>query len=626
MLKRSAVPSLLHTADPARNGFVVVRENKGRSLSAGRSFPPKPPTDVDAIAARKDKGRAFSEGGSALSSNRDSLSEQEAPQISRMSPALAHRFELGLAVVSNPKIKGLFQENLQKVLCDQGLPEFIKHLLVDKMGAMERILGSMASREPSTLLLGTNGISHFAQYADASRDLKVNLIQHKDTAGVTFSGRSLKLFSWCQAELKETVHPVVHYLLEKLSERARLDAESKFSRLADISNLLILQIACGDDIADNIQNGVLVPVFVDIPICDDIRIQKGIKTREESRTLVEAHNNGIYLAYYDVAVTIWDDIIAQLKKLFGDAAWSAMESGFLSVHEKVMGSLTYSILMNTEPHNPEITEASIMTKLAPNMMVECFRFLEKELVQKLALENGVSLPDAEDIIICDLLVSQSQTSASLANATATAAREMRENDISNPIPFALNKMYMESLRGASQELGDVFEVFLQKNGYRNHFFAQYECDEDKAPLGFDCLDLQLLRKVAMRRVMETLGALRSRGLTIAEDDYSLACLAVNTLQNITDSRNELDHRDGKTLKKLTTHIQLIDQFFDDILAETKVEEHLFQKWAEDVSKMNTDAEAISDVSLRAHAKTYVSSWEDFLCMYLLFKRAFDGTI
>jgi hypothetical protein len=581
-----------------------------------------------ALGQDEDNGSsASSASDESTGSRRSSFSHQEELFGADMSPDLQSCFEFNLRAISHPKIKSTFEHNLPVVLQDPGLPTFIKALLVEKMSAMERILGKMALQSPSQLLMRSDQKgSHFDHYAEVSTRLKAALIMHKDPAGVTFSGRSLKLFSWCQAELTETAHPLVGFLMDALTtSESKSAVEERFKRLADISNLLILQIACGDDISDNIQDEVLVPCFVNIPLSDEIRASKGLPSRADSLAFVAHHRDGIFSAYYETAVAIWDDAIVQLRDLFG-REWTPIESGFLTLHEKVMQSLTYSIFMNIRPHDETITDESILENLAPNMMVECFRFLEKSLVMQIADERGLSLPGASDIAICDAIVYQSQKSASLANSTATAAREMRENDISNAIPFSLNESYMGSLKEDGLELGDVFEKFLKKNGYRNHFFAQYEYDDDTAPTGFDCLDLQILRKLAMRRVMETLGALESRGLTIDSENYFLAALAQKTLVQISESKNELHYRDAKTLKKLTTHIQLIDLFFDNRLAETKVEETLFQKWAKDISGMRESVAGIESETLSGHAQTYVTSWEDFLCMYLLFKRAYDGTI
>ena len=126
--------------------------------------------------------------------------------------------------------------------------------------------------------------------------------------------------------------------------------------------------------------------------------------------------------------------------------------------------------------------------------------------------------------------------------------------------------------------------------------------------------------------METLGALESRGVIISPENYCLATLAQNTLAELSNTKNEIHKLDSKKITKLILHIELIDKFLGKILVETKVEETLFQKWERDITQMNGAANTITDETLRTHAQNYVDSWKDFLCMYLLFKRAYDGTI
>jgi hypothetical protein len=571
--------------------------------------------------------RQYGDNGSSASSaseestdsRRVSFSHQAEPHGADMSPSLELHYERNLGAMAPSKIKSTFEKNLPMVLQDPGLPRFIKALLVEKMSAMARILGDMALQSPSELLMRSDREgSHFDQYAEVSTRLKAALIMHKDPAGVTFSGRSLKLFSWCQAELKETRHPLVNVLLARLSEETRKEAEVKFDRLADISNLLVLQITCGDDIADNIQDEELVPIFVSIPLSDKAREAQGSMCRAAALAFVIEHRGGIFAPYYETAVTIWDDATSQLRGLFG-AHWDTIEPDFLQLHEKAMHSLTYSILMNIDPLDPAINLGSILDNLAPNMMIECFRFLEKALTLQIAASESISLPES-DFAICDGIVVQSQKSASLANSTATASREMRESDISNPIPFELNGAYMDSL--GDRPFAPIFEAFLKANGYDNHFFSHYYAS-GKPPEDFNCLSLLMLRKMAISQIVVNLNTLT---FAPSPEDYALDHLADKALERISKSHNRQNALIGETLSKFKQHVLLIDSFFESILKETNVETHLFEIWKQGIDEMRTKAVSIQEPTLKKHAETYVTSWEDFLCMYLLFKRAYDGTI
>ena len=509
-------------------------------------------------------------------------------------------------------------KNLKSVLQDPGLPNFIKAVLVAQIPNMARILEQMASRPVDTLLNSSAGSSHFGQYQEVSLALKNALIGSKDRAGITFSGRSIKLFSWCQAELKETRHPLVNVLLAGLSGETKKETEVKFDRLADICNLLILQIACGDDIADNIQDEELVPIFVSIPLSDEARAAQGGMSRAEASAFVLDHRGGIFAPYYEAAVTIWADAMSQLRLLFG-SHWDTIEPDFLQLHKQVMNSLTYSILMNIDPLDPDINLGSILDNLAPNMMVECFRFLEKALTLQLAASQEISLPES-DFAICDRIVVDSQRSASWANSAATASRELQESDLSNFIPFELNRAYMASLGGSS--FAPIFEAFLKINGYENHFFSHYYAS-GKPPEDFNCLALLMLRKMAISQIVVNLNTLT---FAPSPDDYALAHLAEKALERISKSHNRQNALIGETLSKFKQHILLIDRFFDFVLKQTAVEERLFEIWNKDLLAMKETAGTVVDPVLRGYTQQYVDSWETFLSMYLLFKRAYDGTI
>jgi hypothetical protein len=571
---------------------------------------------------------------SVVESNTDSLNPSQSSSLesesflARLSDVSVKSFSMeeslavSLAALPESPIRTLIEKNLPKVLSDTELPFFIKELLIERVPNMADVLSTMAKRDRDSLLLDRDKKSFFPRYAAASRALKANLIMHKDPAGVTFSGRSIKLFSWCQAELKETTHPIVGFLMAKLEQPAKAEAEKLFAHLADISNLLVLQITCGDDIADNIQDRNLVPFFVDIPLSDSIRAQNGARSKAESREFVSQHRDGIFLEYYDTAVALWDDAMSQLSDIFG-ANWESIKAEFLMLHAKVGRSLTYSILMNITPHDPDITLTTIMDNLAPNMMIECFRFLEKSLVRQISATCDISLPE-EDIIRCDSIVSQSQKSASLANSTATAAREMRENDISNPIPFELNNAYMFSLKSGEDSFVANFESFLKKNKYNNHFFSHYyDTDLEEIPANFDCLSLLTLRKMALTQIVCNLTSL---GFEIPSTDFVLDTLADATLAKLADAPDGTTGVAKSVLAKYKRHILLIDKFFDKVLKDTEVETRLFDIWKTDIQTMTAAATEIQEPILQAFAKDYVTSWKDFLCMYLLFKRAFDGTI
>ncbi len=392
----------------------------------------------------------------------DTLKQQEIPKIT-------------------DKIIEILTTNLIQVLQDQELPINIKKMMIEDMPEMARILGNIFTQNPANFLKDSSGQCAYTPYKMVAAELRDKLIKAGEPAGVSYAPRSPKLFAWCLAELPETAHPMVGYLFEFTKTEERLQTQTQkikdtFESLHAISNLLILQIACGDDIADNIQDKIMTQYFARIPFAPAEEFQ------DISRKI---GSDGIYTQYFDQAVTIWKDAILQLEKVFGKEHFDTkVKPGFLETYFKIMESLTYSQHMNCQPHDKEITQDTILAKLAPNMMVECFRYLELCMCHKLALELKIDLP-LDDIERIKKIVAQSQKSASAANGAATGLRELYQNDQSSQTPFAINDTYKASLATSGELFVNKFEHFIKVEGYTNHFFTTYYAnanyDDPKKP-------------------------------------------------------------------------------------------------------------------------------------------------
>ncbi len=515
------------------------------------------------------------------------------------------------------KILDIFTTNILNVLQDVELPDSIKLLAVTKMPDMARILGKMFLNS-STLLRNHEGNNSYPDYEAASKTLKAKLIEDKNPSGVTFSARSLKLFGWTREEIAETANPLVGFLLQDPKCAAvETEVQAKFHKLFDIANLLVLQIACGDDIADNIQDEKLTRIFAGIPFGSSA-------TLEDDRTEVRGYRRDIFTPYFDIAVTLWTDAVVQLEALFGREYFKAhVEPEFLEIHREVMGSLTYSQYMNSRPHNPDITAQTISDNLDPNIMVKCVRYLEKSLVIQIARTQEIELPEPTDIAIVDQIVSKSQKNAAASNAAATAPRERRENDFSSPFPFEMNAQYNQALLADGKNFITEFEDFIRKEGYSNHFFATYF--EEAPPANFDYLSLLVLRREALTQVIEQLERVKQRGFHIPESDYSVNSLAVVALKTAQASPDENIFK-GSLIGKLKRHIDLIDKFSEHLSMATRVQDQFFKSWEREIQAMQIDASELKNETLKTQTLRYIESWEVFLCMYLIFKRTLDGTI
>jgi hypothetical protein len=517
------------------------------------------------------------------------------------------------------KILGIFTSNILNLLQDKELPERIKHLVIQKMPESTQILEKMYRRDPRTLLQDMNGENTFGRYHDACQILKKRLIKDKDPAGVTFSGRDIKLFAWCREELEATANPLIGVLLEDPKVAAHKDEiNPQFTALFDILNRLIFEIGASDDIADTIQDAFLTRVFADIPFVDDIQLAR-------HKSEVAAYRGGIFSEYFEVAVAIWHDGVQQLERLFGhDYFQTEVNPKFLEISQKVATSLTYSQYMNQSPHDPNITQETISDKLAPNIMVECFRYLELALTKQIASKYGVELPGDADLEILDRIILRSEKNATSSNTAATAPRELRESDLSSSFPFAMNDKYNRFLEKSGLGFVTEFEKFLTESGYQNHFFAAYY--EGPPPEDFDYLSLLLLRRDALTQVMERLDRIvKLGGFTVPDSDYDRDSLAVETLSFVQASVDE-NLLKGGMLAKLKLHIALIDAFSEKLMIETGVQEEFFDGWLREIETMRQEAGNIQNPALRDHTLVYIGSWETFLSRCLIFKRSFDGTI
>ena len=581
------------------------------------------------------------------------------PELEAVPEAFRDRYAVALEAVLgtyppppnglNPKTMGIVRLNGVSVLNDPELPDHIKELVIDRLPEITRDINGMLSRQPDRLLIARDGTGLYGPYTRVASKLRGNLIKLIEPSGVTFGPRSMKLFAWCREELEHTAHPLVGFF--KSQGHGEILAKP-LSDLWDVCNLLILQIACGDDVADTIQNEITTSCFARIPFATP-------EERTADRATLEHYFDGIFLPMFDQGIQLWDESVAQLEQIFTKPYFDqTVKPRVLELYGPIMDSLTYSAHLNTQPHDTEISIETIQRTLAPNMMVEFFRFLEQALVEKIATETGWTLPSETDVDVASVIVSASQRLASMANAAATAPRERRENDLSSPVPFAMSQTFtamvpreaaswaerlkavhnpseIESTRTETlittltnheqpPMFSDIFEAFLRCHGYFNHFYGHYA--DDPTPASFDYLSLLGLRKSAVLNALCGLKELKKQWVVINDSDYHIDTLGQSALKLTEVSPDETIARARQSLSKSITHIHLIDAFSDYISQTTQSHIALFTEWRDAISQIQTRAESIKDPEFRIATHRYIASWENFLCMYLIFKRANDGTI
>jgi hypothetical protein len=540
--------------------------------------------------------------------------------------ALESNHELdGLHKGAAAKIKALLRVNVGILLKDPELPDSIKGLCVNRLLFMAGILKKMHSRSSESLLLSKQNKAFFPLYKEVALDLKKALIKARDPVGITFVGRNEKLFKWCRQELTETRNPLVEWLLGKVPDQLHKDDFLKqFDKLSDILNSLILVVGACDDLADTIQDMALTKIVVKI-----IEVETSEKIAQQAELFgdVKAHRDGIFDDYFRLVVDIWNDSIDQLESAFGKTYFDErVKEEFLNIFISIGESLTYSVLLNVTPHHKKITPAIIHEKLAPNIMVCCFRYLEKSLVVKLAAELDIEAPSESDLGVLQRVIDMSQVSAASSNAAATVSRELREGDLSTPFPFIINDRLIEGLL-KGQSFVQKFEAYILGKGYTNGFFKTYS-DKDPSE-GYDYLSLLMLRRAILTRALAELDAhnlarIKNGQEALPDSDWTMEALAAEAIKSANSSGSE--HLSADMLEKYKTHIDLIDSFSDSVALETDVYDDFFKQWEKDIVIMRKSADTIDDEDLKEQAGLYIDSWQDFLCMYLLYKRAFDGTI
>ncbi len=126
--------------------------------------------------------------------------------------------------------------------------------------------------------------------------------------------------------------------------------------------------------------------------------------------------------------------------------------------------------------------------------------------------------------------------------------------------------------------------------------------------------------------MTQLSRLGRKRIDITSENYVLATLAEGAIDAATKSPDESLKASKEMLMKLKRHIELIDKFSAKLMVETRAQDSIFTKWESDIQTMSTAAQQVKDPILHDKTVHYVNSWKTFLGMYLLFKRALDGTI
>ena len=535
--------------------------------------------------------------------------------------------------------------NVAHVLKDNEQSNVPKQIIAEHIEEMYMLLKEMGLVKKS-FLTTTSGKDIVSEFDRISKDIKQGLDELKSDKSLTWNVRQFNLWAWCNVMARKTAAPVYSELLHETKQNLELHNEikSKFQTLFDIETQLIVEIAIGDDAADNLSYENLTNVLIQIPFST-------LEIRNAEREKLSSFMNGLFVDYFDLGVEIWDDAIEKFKGLIGENKYSEIESELREHYVQIMDSMRYSVVLNTRPEGTSADPVNLVAvdeKLPPNMMVRSFRFMENVLANVICEEKGIKLPSCTEKN--QELVDLSQLTASWSNSFATIYRELKENDISNVLLISANVELGQHLQRKpfvenKTKLEHDFTQFCEHRGYVNHFFAESEPPET-------FLELILYRNEITRDIYSVSHTLKESYIAVegrppltgdifddaeligktlfyaytGEDLSSFETLdATNKFINSLEAVQTTEKRELKRLYRRVRHIQLVDDYAKDILKKFEITQNYISKWQDNISDMKSIANSFSGQA-QVSALEYVHSWELFMAMYLIFKHKPEGHI
>jgi hypothetical protein len=432
--------------------------------------------------------------------------------------------------------------------------------------------------------------------------------------------RKDSLWKWCRVMAEETRHPLMRKL-EKTLNGAELKAlvDSKFKEMFEIITELIMFIAFCDDVSDNLANKELSDIFRKVPFLQEHQVSEEIKKLEKI-------SGGIFKDFYVQSVRVWQDSIKKLSTLVGKDFFAKKWGDFRKLYESIMGSMFLSVGLNLNPHKYEYSIDEVDAGLAPNMMIESFRWMERILID--SLMQSAIIPDWETPIdeaaerVITELVKSSQASGSQSNSMATLYREIVvENDMSNPVIYRLNKIYKKALEERGSTLNREFEQFLKENFYENHFFSDYAMPSD-------FIDFMMIKNQIVNAIFNELKPLcLTHQIQLSFEDYdSIQEMLTAILPKLkTEITDELYTQAINSLERRLKHITLANQFVRKVALECKALPGYSEEYLRNIDDMRRKTFLLPE-NLQGVASEYVDSWERFAEMYLLFKHKPGGMI
>ncbi len=432
--------------------------------------------------------------------------------------------------------------------------------------------------------------------------------------------RKVALWKWCLVMAEETRHPLVRYCEETIQDKEIEDVlNADFKKLFRIISELIMFIAFCDDISDNLADKELSDLFRNVPFLQEHQIPEEIKK-------VEKIGGGIFKDFYIQSVRVWQDSMKKFAALVGEDLLVSRWGELRKLYSFIMGSMSLSVDLNLDPHKYESRVDDIDAGLAPNMMIESFRWMERlllaDFIKRHPLPEGVKLPTGSVETQINELISLSQISGSQSNTMATFYREiLTEDDMSNPIVFRLNRAYNQLLAQRSSTVETEFKKFLEENKYDNHFFSDYAPPKD-------FIDFMLLKNHIVRVLFNELQQLcKTHKIEINFGNYdSIQEMMTGILPEIKKKViSELYQNDVRSLERRLKHLILANCFARKVAIECKALLSYNDEYLRNIDKMRMKVLSIPS-EFQGACTAFVDSCEEFAVMYLLFRHKPGGMI
>lgn len=536
--------------------------------------------------------------------------------LNELSEAVSRGFDIKKAF----KVQNILIQNVPDLLLDPELQASSTTILTSRLTKIKDLLVDMMSDRKDFMIVSESPV--IPTFLDISKRLKNALIQSNDANGLSWNPREENLWLWCRTMLEHTVHPDYREILNNptISETIKLDIQEKFHVLFDIENKTIMEIAFSDDVADNLKDPMLTSILIKIPFGQESELDK-------QREFLQTYCSGIYIDYYDLARQVWNDALQGFKQLVGENIYQRIQTQYIDHYQKIMNSMTFSLNMNLNPHDKDLSIEAINKVLPYNMMVECFRFMEKALVLSLEEAHQCSLitETPEDILIKESIIETTQLIASLSNSTATIYRELKESDMTNVLLSMANKHKLKTLTESGITFKDDFINFQKQNNFENHFFQLYGEPSD-------LFSLIQTKNAVLPELLASLNALSRNGISLSvletNDIQGYVTKVIELIEIAVRERgvNESVIFTKNILTRRLSHLKLIDSYIKKAVRESNTTQICIDTISGLIDSCKEKSRQLSTIQQRNAMEAYIDSWQDFFAMYLIFKHNTHGAI